>query len=82
MLWEKVKVNSPVPVSLWKLSKEVSFPASLITTEILWLDRVLTLLKKGYISKNKINKIKYSYKLTPKYLEAYNKLTPLLNSHP
>lgn len=46
-------------------------------------DRVLTLHKQGYISRRKINKRDYIYKLTRKYINLYNKfkeegLTPLL----
>ena len=50
------------------------------------LDRVLTLCKQGYISRRKINKRDYIYKLTNNYVKLYNQLkkelklniTPLL----
>jgi hypothetical protein len=38
------------------------------------LDRILTLCKKRYISRRKIDKIRFSYKLTNKYVEIYKKL--------
>jgi len=38
------------------------------------LDRVLTLYKQRYLSRKKLNKIKFSYKLTKKYAVLYNKL--------
>lgn len=53
------------------------------------LNRVLTLLKQGYLSRRKINQVKFSYRLTDKYNKLYNKLnnelklhtTPLLKSN-
>jgi hypothetical protein len=38
------------------------------------LSRVLTMLNKEYIVRKPINKVKYSYKLTPKYIKTYNEL--------
>jgi len=53
------------------------------------LGRVLTLYKKGYIYRRKINRRDYIYKLTKEYMNLYNKLnnelklhiTPLLKSN-
>ena len=53
------------------------------------LNRVLSLQKLGYIEREKINKVKFEYKLTKKYLNLYNKkkkeielfqITPTINS--
>ena len=44
------------------------------------LDRVLTLCKKGYISRKKINRVKYIYKLTDKYTELYKKFINLYST--
>lgn len=44
------------------------------------IDRVLSLLKQGYISRRKINNIKFSYKLNNKYILTYDKLKPILNN--
>jgi hypothetical protein len=41
------------------------------------LNRMLTLLKKGYLSRRKINQVKFIYKLTKKYLKVYD----ILNSY-
>jgi hypothetical protein len=38
------------------------------------VNRVLTLYKEGYISRKKISKNKFKYKLTDRYLALYNKL--------
>lgn len=46
-----------------------------------YLNRVLTLYKQDYIYRKKINKIKFSYKLTEKYIKLYNKLNNELNLH-
>lgn len=53
------------------------------------LNRVLTLCKQGYISRRKVNKVKFLYRLTDRYNRLYNKLnnelksniTPLLKSY-
>ncbi|MBI5148116.1 hypothetical protein HZA33_00370 [Candidatus Pacearchaeota archaeon] len=37
------------------------------------LNRVLTLYKKGYIFRRKLNKVKFVYKLTDSYINLYNK---------
>lgn len=44
------------------------------------LDRVLTFLKKGYLSRRKINGAKYAYKLTDKYTELYKKFMNLYST--
>ncbi len=44
------------------------------------LNRVLTLWKKGYISRRKINEVKFIYKLTNKYLALYSKLKSISNN--
>jgi len=38
------------------------------------LSRILTLMSKGYISRRKLNQVKFAYKLTKKYHSLYNKL--------
>lgn len=43
--------------------------------------RILTFVDKGYISRRKINRVKFAYKLTNKYISLYNKLNQVLN-HP
>ncbi len=45
------------------------------------LNRVLTLLKQGYLSRRKINQVKFSYRLTGKYNKLYNKLNNELKLH-
>lgn len=44
-----------------------------------YLNRVLTLYKDGYLSRKKMNKKGFKYKLTDKYLFLYNKLSSTLN---
>jgi len=44
------------------------------------LNRVLTFYKKGYISRRRLNKIKFSYKLTKKYFKVYDILTSYQNN--
>lgn len=44
------------------------------------IDRVLSLLKQRYISRRKINNIKFSYKLNNKYRLTYNKLKLISNN--
>ncbi len=36
------------------------------------IDRLLTLYKKGYVTRREIHKKKHVYKLTPKYIKTYN----------
>lgn len=43
------------------------------------INRILTFYKEGYISRKKIGKNKFKYKLTDKYLALYNKLNFSLN---
>lgn len=45
------------------------------------LNRVLTLCKQNYLSRRKINKVKFSYRLTDKYTKIYNKLNNELKLH-
>lgn len=45
-----------------------------------YVNRVLTLYHKGYISRKKLNKVKFLYKLTKKYVDFYNKLKSTLNN--
>ena len=45
------------------------------------LNRVLTLYKQDYIYRKKINKVKFSYRLTEKYIGLYNKLNNKLSLH-
>ena len=44
------------------------------------LDRILSLYKKGYISRRRLNKHKLIYRLTDNYLALYSKLKLILNS--
>jgi len=44
------------------------------------LDRVLTFFKKGYISRRKLNKVTYEYKLTNKYISLYSKIKSISSS--
>lgn len=46
------------------------------------LNRVLTLYKKSYISRRKINKVKFSYNLNDKYKKLLNKLKDKINEIP
>ncbi len=46
------------------------------------LDRVLTLYKQRYISRKKINRRDYVYRLTNKYISLYNKLKKELKFNP
>lgn len=45
-----------------------------------YLNRVLTLYRKGYVSRRKLNKTKFVYRLTENYLNLYDKLKTALNS--
>lgn len=42
------------------------------------LSRVFTLYNQGYLSRKKINQVKFIYKLTKKYANLYNKMKPIL----
>ena len=54
---ELLKLTSPLPVSLWKLSKLVNFPASLTMTDILRSDNVLIFISKATTKGININRL-------------------------
>jgi len=39
-----------------------------------YLNRILTFYDKGYIERKKINKVKFEYMLTKKYVSLYNRI--------